>query len=39
MRLDYSSEFCQRNNKLVQASYLVAYEIEKQKKSTLLGNY
>ena len=32
MRLDASSDFFRKNNQLLEASYLVAFEIVKQKK-------
>ena len=37
MRLDASSDFFRKNNQLLEASYLVAFEIAKQKKPHTIG--
>ena len=37
MRLDASSDFFRKNNQLLEASYLVAVEIAKQKKRHTIG--
>ena len=37
MKLDASSDFFRKNNQLLEASYLMAFEIAKQKKPCIIG--